>query len=82
MVDDSDGRMGNWTNLEQEGILSTETDHSEVISSGPNPVLTEKSLSADISTLITSVAHDALAYGLKILGDVWVGENSWNEEFE
>lgn len=61
-------------------IASTETDDSETMHSGLQPVLTEESLMGELQRLISNVIRHAFAQSLKVRSDVSVGENSRNEE--
>lgn len=72
----------NRANVKQEGTASTKTDDLEAMPSGPQPVLTQKSLAKELPTAITNVAHIALTQGLEVLSDLFEGGNSNNKEFE
>lgn len=73
---------GERASVEQDRILSTETEDLGAIPSKSQSVLSQDSLAEQLGTPITNVFYDASAKSMEVLDDASIGENSRNDEFE
>lgn len=72
----------NWTKVEQEGILYSETGNLQAMLSKSRHVLTGESFTVEVSALVMRVTHAALNECFEVLVHVSVGENTWNKDFK
>lgn len=72
----------NRKNVEGAGIASTKTDDLKTMPTRLQPVPTKESLVSKLPTPISNMFHHALPQSLQVLGQVSVGENSQNDEFD
>lgn len=70
------------TNVEQDGVASTEADAMEAMMFGFLLVLTQESDLRKLYTSIKNVIHDALSQDLAVTVDLSVIQHSWNAAFK
>lgn len=74
---------GDLENVKQEGIVLTDTDDTDDTESmmlGSQPMLLKQSLARRLSTPTVQVVHNALAQGVEGLGGLSIGVNFRNEQ--
>lgn len=81
-VEDRDRRGGEPANMQQEGMASTESDDFRTMPTASQPMLTLTTVAGELPVLENNGPHKALAQGFKLVGNVTIGANYPNEEFE
>lgn len=69
----------NWARGKLEGILLTETDNSELMPSGLQPVIKQERFAGELPTPTAVMFNDSLAQCLKALGNLSLCEKFQNE---